>query len=83
MVKSESKCKCKICSAHKKIDKIIHSRDVDKLIELVTKLEDENLNLGFELDYLNAIIDGSWGSSVKILTKALERAKKYAIKRPS
>lgn len=73
-------CKCKICSGHKKVQETIKSRDVDKLIKLVTKLEDENFNLGFELDYLNAIMEGSWPSSVKILTAALKRAKEYANK---
>lgn len=44
-------CKCKICLGHKKTESIIKSRDIDKLIEHIKKLEDENLNLGFDLDY--------------------------------
>lgn len=73
-------CKCKICSGHRKVEEIIKSKNVNKLIKLVHKLEDENLHLGSDIDYYKAILEGCWPSSPQILTKALERAKKYASK---
>ena len=47
----------------------------EKLIEL-KKLRNENVNIGEDLCYHKAIFDGSWPSSVEILKRVLEKAKK-------
>lgn len=73
-----SDCKCRLCNEHRKVKSIIKSRNVDRLIKLVCKLEDENLHLGSELEHCDVILNGTWPSSVRILTQALKQAKKYA-----
>ena len=53
---------------------------MDELIKLVRKFEDDNLHLADDLDYYLAILEGSWPSSVKILTAALKKAKEHVNK---
>ena len=70
-------CNCDLCLYSRKVRGIISRRNVDELIATVDELMNENHNIGFDLDYANCVLDGSWPSAVEQLERALEKARVY------
>lgn len=69
------KCECNFCTLRLKIASAKRRGTREDLISLVDELSEKYWNTEFDLDYLNAIMDGSWPSAVEQLESAFERAK--------
>ncbi len=72
---SSKQCECKLCVYSRKVRATIAKRDVDELVAMVEELHNATYNIGFDLDYLQCVMNGTWPSAVEQLEKALERAK--------
>lgn len=72
-------CMCHFCERRRKIQKVIYCGKDNRrseLIQLVLDLHEALCYSEEEGEVDKAILDGSWPSSVKQLTKGLEKAKK-------
>lgn len=70
-----NQCNCKLCLYSRKISGILHRRNVEEMEDAIQELMDAKYNIGEELDYKSAVLDGSWPSAIKQLERALEKAK--------
>lgn len=75
-------CDCDLCKRHRKFEKFLKkypfSQEDKKFLDKLY----EDLNMTeFELDYREAILDGSWPQAKKILERSLEEAKKIEERR--
>lgn len=59
-------CKCQVCQDLK------HLRECGVAGDFI----DRYLNNGIDAEYSQAVLDGTWPTSVELLTSALERANK-------
>lgn len=71
---SNNVCECVVCKLGARIDEVVASRDVDKLIELVHYLSNQLVETGFELEQKQSVLRGDWPSSIQILNRSLARA---------
>jgi hypothetical protein len=70
-------CYCDSCVYSRKVHAIVARRDSDELIALIKELMDHKYCIEEDLSYYRCILDGSWGSSIEILERALVRAKTH------
>lgn len=68
-------CKCNFCKLHRRVERTLKSGNAAKKNDLIRELADRYWSTSADLDYENAIKDGSWPQAVEILTERLERAK--------
>lgn len=68
-------CKCRICKRTKRVKKILESRKPTELRRLVEELFDELMQVEDDLNYHQAILDGSWPSAETQLEAALVKAR--------
>lgn len=68
------KCQCRHCVRDREIDRIISARDTDAMIAMIRELQNENCDIGEDLCYHKAILEGSWPSATRQLCEALGRA---------
>jgi len=61
-----------------RVAKILASRDFDAIAAELRSWMNRTLNAEFDSAYYKCIMDGSWPTSVEILERALEKAKKLA-----
>lgn len=72
-----NQCNCRLCLYSRKVRGILHRRNADEMKDTINDLMDANYNIGADLEYAEAILDGSWPSSVEQLDRALEKAKNH------
>jgi hypothetical protein len=72
------KCDCAQCVFHAEAKRAMDDRDTDTLIRLLNKAMDDICNIGEDLSYHKCVLNGSWGSAVEQLERALEKARKTA-----
>lgn len=68
-------CDCRLCVEGRKFRTIANKLSV-KDRKFMVDFYDYYMNIDADLDYHRCILNGSWPSSVSILTKALEEARK-------
>lgn len=68
-------CNCKLCVYSRKVSSVIRGKNINELVGTISDLMDANFNIGADLEYLQAIMDGSWPSSAELLERALKKAK--------
>lgn len=71
----EKKCNCKSCQLHKLRTEALKSDDILYVKYALTMFSNLWLNVDADLNYCEAILDGSWPSSEKILTETLKNIK--------
>lgn len=69
------KCKCALCSRHRRMDMLMRRGTRKQLAESLEELLNQLCYAESELEYLQVIMDGSWPSAVEQLRTALKRAK--------
>lgn len=67
-------CDCKHCKRSIRIDLILNEGSNDQLKALVHELLNDLRQVEEDLNYHQAILDGSWPSSVRQLKQALAKA---------
>lgn len=68
-------CDCEFCKESKRMREIV-ARLPGEDAKWLTEFYNKHLNLAMDEEYNRHILNGSWPSSVRILTRALEEAKK-------
>ena len=66
-------CECRLCTEHRRIEKIRQSDDMRAMRSLIKELEDSRCELEDDLDYHKCIIDGSWPTADEIITRRRHR----------
>lgn len=74
-------CNCYLCAYSRRVDNVIKSADTVMMTATINELMDANYNIGADLEYDEAVLDGSWPSAVEILERALEKAKVHPNRR--
>lgn len=67
------KCYCKSCIESRIIDAAVKLRNVDILVLVIRRLQNENCHIGMDLGVMKAIMDGTWPSAQSQLYRALGR----------
>lgn len=67
-------CGCFACKLHRKMKRTMKNGSHQQKNRLIKELGELWLNTSEDLDYHQAIADGSWPTSVEILTHWLEKA---------
>jgi len=68
-------CHCSLCKQSRKYKKAKKEKDIDALIEIIDDLRDFQYNVGDDVAYYKAVIDGSWPQSEEILEECILRIK--------
>ena len=71
------KCQCDFCKLVRRIDATIERRDPDEMVALIKELADMWVCADFDNSYHKCIFDGSWPQAEEILTRSLEKVKKF------
>lgn len=74
---TDYKCMCDLCKRYRDVRAMIQSGTREELCQLVTELSNQLVEVECDLNYQSAILDGSWPNSVKLLQKALAKAKAF------
>lgn len=53
----------------------MNGNNIEEMRSLIKEMLEYECNIGSDLNYLQAIMDGSWPTSVRQLTEALDKAK--------
>lgn len=72
-----NQCNCRLCTYSRKVREIKKRGNVDEMKATIDDLMDANYNIGADLEYAEAVLNGSWPSSVEQLERALEKAKNH------
>lgn len=75
IVHPEGKCVCEWCLLNKEMKETIAAGEIEDLINLIKKLADKLINIGFDNSYYECLLNGSWEGGESILTKVLEKYK--------
>lgn len=74
---SEKKhCECKLCSDHRRVQRIKKRGNVDKMRTLIDELEERLFMSEFELEVDEAILAGTWPSAKEYALGILEKCAK-------
>jgi hypothetical protein len=76
-----TQCDCRLCTYSRKVRAIKNRRDPQEMATIIDELMDANYSMGADLEYDEAVLNGSWPSAVDILEGALERAKVHPNRR--
>lgn len=68
-------CPCEICARYQRFRMVMSSGSRVKLRQLARAIFDELYSVEEDLEYKNAILDGSWPTAVEHLEEALRAAK--------
>lgn len=79
-MKETSRCMCRMCDLSRRRAKALRSEDIDFVKKVLREFSDLWLHTDFDLEYCEAILDGSWPQAVEILTRSLEKAKAHVAK---
>jgi len=76
------KCKCDHCKLSAEIERVRKTGDFADAMKMVDYLSNELVQSQADENYHSAIMEGSWPSSVEILTRALANAKNFQREEP-
>lgn len=74
-------CVCQLCERHRRVETVLRGKDIKAMIHLIRELESRLDHTEADLNYDEAVLDGSWPSAPEILSRSLERAKGIAAQR--
>ena len=75
MPDEKTECQCSWCKLYRRKNETVGQKDPDELVALVEELFELYNHVEAEYNHLNAIMDGSWPSSVETLESNLLKAK--------
>lgn len=75
-------CLCRFCKLSRRIKRTINSGSHPQKNKLIRELSDLYWHTDDDLNYQQAINDGSWPTAVEMLEQRLERAKKFRAEHP-
>lgn len=67
-------CFCRLCNRDRQVGEILATKDVDKITQLLRETYEMLQYAEHDLNWHQAIMDGSWPQAVQILEQALKRA---------
>ena len=73
-MKNNKPCNCECCQESKMMRNIVDSLP-ERQAKWLTEFYEKHMNIALNDEYQRYILDGSWPSSVKILTASLKKAK--------
>ena len=75
-------CLCRLCKRSRRIRRIMQNGSHPQKNRLIRELVDSLCYTEDDLNYEQAIKDGSWPTAVEILERRLEAAKKFRTEHP-
>lgn len=76
------KCKCGWCKLYARYKRAMASKSLKKLRAFTEKVFDLYNHTSEDLNYRQAILDGSWPTAIEQLERALNNAREFQAARP-